>query len=287
MAEHSKPRVAIGMPVFNGAKTVAHAIESITDQTYTNFRLIISDNASTDGTERICEEFVRNDSRIDYIRQKSNIGGEANFDTVLRLSDAEYFMWAAADDVRSPDYVALCVDFLDAHPNYAAATCPTRYTGGNPNAILMGDRSLEADSSFDNIINVFDTLGKLRVNSRFYSIFRRSALTFWPDQQKDYLGSDWALTLQLLQHGKFKRLDSGYIELGREGASKQLDVFSTYRSRLIHWFIPFLQLSRLAWNLVDDGSPAQKLELLKRLTCLNARIAKRQILYEMRMHKKS
>lgn len=94
-----KVSISIGMPVFNGGKFISEAIESLLNQSYRDFELIISDNASTDNTEIICRNYALKDSRIRYIRQETNLGAVANFKFVFELSNAKYFMWAAADDV--------------------------------------------------------------------------------------------------------------------------------------------------------------------------------------------
>src|SRR6218665_298230 len=103
------------MPVYNGGGTLVPVIESLLSQTYKDFILLISDNCSTDETEHICRAFAGRDSRIIYVRQIANVGAEANFDFVLTQSDGEYFMWAAADDVRSPDFISLNINFLDSN----------------------------------------------------------------------------------------------------------------------------------------------------------------------------
>ncbi|MBD8880541.1 glycosyltransferase family 2 protein [Rhodanobacter sp. 7MK24] len=280
MSGTNQPRVAIGMPVFNGEKTLADAIESVAQQTYGNFTLIISDNASTDATPKICQAMARHDSRIIYIRQESNIGAEANFDYVLRAAECEYFMWAAADDVRSPDFLALCVDFLDHNSDYIGATCPTRFTGSQPDPVAMGDRTLDDDDPNANIASFFD---HWHANGRFYSLFRRSTLSFWLAQPKNFLGADWALIIHLLKRGKFRRLESGHVQLGRDGASNQLYIFSRYRSRLAHWIVPFLDLSRLANGLLDKGDRKYKRLLFRRLFWLNVRAARTQVVYEARI----
>jgi glycosyltransferase involved in cell wall biosynthesis len=95
-------KVSLGIPVYNGERFVATAIQSALDQTFTDFELIICDNASTDQTAEICEEFVRKDSRIRYIRQEINIGAKANFNRVFEYARGEYFKWIAADDVCGP-----------------------------------------------------------------------------------------------------------------------------------------------------------------------------------------
>lgn len=93
------PQVSIGMPVYNGEKFIREALDSLLAQTFTDFELIISDNASTDGTEAICREYAARDPRIRYVRQSENRGAIANFQFVLDEAVGEYFMWAAADDV--------------------------------------------------------------------------------------------------------------------------------------------------------------------------------------------
>ena len=101
------PQVSIGMPVYNGAKFIREALNSLLAQTFTDFELIISDNASTDGTEGICQEYVAKDKRVRYVRQPQNIGAAANFFFVLDEAQAEYFMWAAADDLWDKNWLEL------------------------------------------------------------------------------------------------------------------------------------------------------------------------------------
>ena len=280
MSESRKTRVAIGMPVFNGEKTVSVAIKSLLQQTFADFQLIVSDNASTDATYEICTHLARQDSRILYIRQAINLGAEANFDFVLQAADCEYFMWAAADDVRSNDFLALCVDFLDNNPDYVGATCPTRFEGMEPDPIRMGDSTLCSEDSNENIIKFFDDW---HANGRFYSLFRRKELDFWLHQPKHYLGADWALIVQLLRVGKFRRLDTGHVELGRYGASNQLKIFSRYRSSPMQWMAPFLHLSRIAMKSLQGANGRQKTLLMQRLYRLNLRAAKTQIRHEAKL----
>ena len=116
---HSRPKVNIGMPVYNGQAFVAAAIDSLLAQTYTDFELIISDNASTDDTEEICRAYAARDARVRYDRLDENLGAVPNFNRVFKLSDSEYFKWAAADDVCAPTFLARCVETLDGDPSIA------------------------------------------------------------------------------------------------------------------------------------------------------------------------
>jgi glycosyltransferase involved in cell wall biosynthesis len=107
-----KPLVSIGMPVYNGEKYLRQALDSLLTQTYENFELIISDNASTDGTQEICLEYAARDKRIQYHQNIYNRGAVWNFNKVLELASGEYFMWAAYDDFRDINALTLMVLFF-------------------------------------------------------------------------------------------------------------------------------------------------------------------------------
>lgn len=95
-----KPKVTVGLTVYNGDEYLSQAIEHILNQDYTDFKLIISDNASTDSTREICQEYEKNDKRISYFRNETNIGASNNLTKVIELADgSDYFMWAAHDDL--------------------------------------------------------------------------------------------------------------------------------------------------------------------------------------------
>jgi glycosyltransferase involved in cell wall biosynthesis len=111
-----RPRVSVGLPVYNGENYLVEALDSLLAQTFTDFELIISDNASTDRTEDICCSYALRDPRIRYHRQTENRGGMWNFNEVFRLARGVYFKWAAHDDVCEPPYLARCMEILDSRP---------------------------------------------------------------------------------------------------------------------------------------------------------------------------
>ncbi len=116
-AGQASQRLSIGLPVFNGARHLATAIESLLAQTYRDFELIIVDNASTDSTSDICAAYARRDARVRYHRNSANIGAAANWYLTLDLSSGHYFKWAADDDEYNPQFLQRCIDVLDRDPN--------------------------------------------------------------------------------------------------------------------------------------------------------------------------
>lgn len=101
----SEVLVSVGLPVYNGEAYLAKSLETILNQTYKNIEIIISDNCSTDKTEAICKSFSQSDSRIRYIRQEKNVGVYENFYFVLKEASSNFFLWAAADDYRSLNWI--------------------------------------------------------------------------------------------------------------------------------------------------------------------------------------
>jgi glycosyltransferase involved in cell wall biosynthesis len=109
------PRLTVGLPVYNGQTYVAESIEALLGQSFEDFELIISDNASTDHTEDICRQYETRDSRIRYVRQPKNIGLAPNHNFTLHQARGEYIKWASHDDLYARDLLKLCVEALDEY----------------------------------------------------------------------------------------------------------------------------------------------------------------------------
>jgi len=112
------PWVSIGLPVYNGQRYIAKTIDSLLGQSFGDFELIISDNASTDRTEQICSEYAAGDKRIRYYRNEKNIGAAKNYNLTCELSRGKYFKWASHDDICAPEYLSRCMEtFTSAAKN--------------------------------------------------------------------------------------------------------------------------------------------------------------------------
>lgn len=126
-----RPRLTIGLPVYNGENYLAYSIEALLDQSYEDYELIISDNASTDNTAEICKHYQERDSRIRYIRHPSNIGASPNHNFLVHQASGELFKWAAHDDLYGRELLAGCVRALDEHPDVILAHSWTALVDGS------------------------------------------------------------------------------------------------------------------------------------------------------------
>ena len=250
--QSANPLVSIGVPIFNGANSLPNTLMKLLAQTYQNIELIVSDNCSTDDTQKICEAFARNDERIRYFRQSENRGVGRNFRFVLEQAQGKYFLWNAGDDTRSPDYVAVNVAFLEANPDYCASTSRARDEGGRFNPRWMGDRALSQDHAEDRILTYFKGWHR---NSIFYSMYRREVLVDNPVLYgPEHLGQDWTMIIQLAKSAKFQRLEQGELVLGTGGISKSIRHLRSVRKRRIEYFFPHWELCMFLKDVAKDFS---------------------------------
>lgn len=111
----SVPRVSVCIPVYNGSDYISQSIQSVLDQTYENFRLIVSDNCSTDNTGEIVRSF--SDPRITYVRNPRNLGLVGNSNRCIELADGEFICILHHDDIMMPDNIERKVSLMDKCPN--------------------------------------------------------------------------------------------------------------------------------------------------------------------------
>jgi len=273
------PKVSIGLPVFNGEHSIRNALDALLSQTFPDFELIISDNASTDRTGEICDEYTTKDPRIRLFKQKDNLGASENFKFVLKNARGKYFMWAACDDIRSADYLDVNVSFLDQHPDFVASTSPTRFDNGKFNKVSMGDASLEGDR-VNRLIKFFDTW---HANGRYYSLIRRDVLDGCVFVSSHFLAADWAVVLFLADHGKMHRAKGGYLVLGSQGVSNSMDRFRVFRKSTIDYLLPFHSLFKVTLTMFGDIPLAARFRMLWIFIKLNCAAVTIQLKLNFRM----
>jgi glycosyltransferase involved in cell wall biosynthesis len=119
------PLVSIGMPVRNGEPFLRASVESLLCQTFEDFELVISDNASTDATGDIIRGYERQDPRVRVLASGVDRGLAWNWNRLLPLTSGKFFKWAAADDIHLPDYLQRAVALLERDGGAVLAHCAT------------------------------------------------------------------------------------------------------------------------------------------------------------------
>jgi len=256
----NQPKLSIGMPVWNGEKQIASAIDSILSQSFIDFELIISDNYSKDATEEICRNYAKVDSRIQYFRQESNIGALKNFQFVLGKSASKYFMWAAADDVRTHDYVEENIRIIESSPSCIFSASPNYFEGD--------DETIKDGCKFEIKGNYFDRLKIFLEHSHeshacFYSVIKRSALVGFLNKKDHYLAFDWMVIIELLEYGEFHRASNGRLVLGRGGVSTQSSYLKKMQKSNIERLIPLYTFSKNFIKTIFKSNDLLFLQILK------------------------
>lgn len=237
--------VVVGLPVFNGQRYLAEAVDSILSQTHKDFVLIISDNASTDATGGLCKEFARRDPRVRYVRQPSNIGAAANFNLVVGLADCRYFKWFAHDDVIEPTYLERCVEVLEN--DRGAVLCQSLVK------ILDNDDICEtynhAAFGTDNPDQITRFAARLRARRCMdvFGLIRFDVLCQTP-LIAPFVGSDRTLLLDLAMRGRFALVPE-YLLINRDHPNRLTR--SLQSSDQLQWYAPEKagQPSLRTWDL--------------------------------------
>lgn len=202
------PLVTIGLPVYNGAATLAAALSTLIRQEYPNIEIIISDNASTDETVSICEEFARKDTRIRIIKKQTNEGPVANFQTVLDAAAGEYFMWAADDDYWYPQFISRLLPVLQANEAAGVAMCAVnrQLPDGSPYDHITFSGKYNPNK-FGHLKLLSKILSGAKYNLFIYGLFRvallKKAMHYFPD----VLGGDRQFICQMALACRFAYLD--------------------------------------------------------------------------------
>ena len=211
----SEPRVSIGLPVYNGERYVREAIEAVLSQTFTDLELVISDNASTDGTGQICKEAAKLDHRVRYYRNSENLGAAPNFNRCFALAHpSEYFKWITYDDLITDDFLQHCVEALDNDADASLAFPALVHADAEGNVTshqLQADLSLverEPGRRAQRLIEY--GLQSPDIYWTLYGLMRRSAIKK-TELHGNYIASDQVLLFQLALTGKFIQIPKALL----------------------------------------------------------------------------
>ena len=253
------PKISVGFPLYNGEEFLRTRLDSILSQTFTDFELIIEDNGSTDSSVEICKEYEKNDKRIRFSRTDENLGPRWSFQTVLYQARAKYFIWVAADDKFSNDFLEKNFNILESNENIVASTSKVEWYGPASD-IRKGYKIQPSDTIVKKIYKKirlhFQRFGtetipgtreeritkfmrNMKVQSHWALCRRKELIKSWEDGGT--ASWDLSVMINLVSYGEFHVIDEVLMYIYTMGAQSRsaLQGYRTQKgAKLIHVFFP-------------------------------------------------
>lgn len=246
----SEPRVTVLVPTYNRAALLRRALDSILAQTHSDFRLLISDNASDDDTARVCEEYASADSRVEYHRQPVNITPVPNFSWLLSHARTEYVLMVADDDWLATDYIERCLATMDRDPSLAIVTGVNHYAEEDSRHRLARNLYLTESQAW---LRVLRYLRGRWSSTAFYGLLRNSAVQ--PALPiPNVMGADWIFIAAVTFGGRAITIDDTHLNRDQGGASAsfrriaEVSQLSARAARHPHAAIAFNQFRDIAFS---------------------------------------
>ncbi len=263
------PLVSVGLPVYNGERYLAETLDSILAQEFGDFEIIISDNASTDGTRDICEAYARIDERITYSRLPENLGAAANYNRVFRMSQGNLFKWAAHDDLLRPTFLARCVEPFRSGKTTPAIVYPhAEFIDENSESIGPDLDRMQATSSYS-FIRAFQALQGMNMVASVFGVFHRETL----EKTRligSFAASDYVLLLEVSILGRIIQLEGEPLFRRRihPGMSRKANLST---EEVLQWFDPKARLNqRFYVEYVRSAIQLNDLGSTERIACVLA-----------------
>jgi glycosyltransferase involved in cell wall biosynthesis len=211
------PKVTVGIPTYNRAPLLLRAIESVLRQSHRNVEVFVSDNASSDGTDRACQAL--SDPRLRYVRQPANRGPTANFNAALAGATGEYFMWLSDDDWLDPDYVARCLEVLLRNPTVAVAAGRCKLYGADGAFIGLDEpTNITQADPYARLLAYYATVG---LNPVFYGLMRTAQIR--KIGMRNMLANDWLAMALMTLHGALVTVETTHVHRVLGGTSKSFE----------------------------------------------------------------
>ena len=225
----SKPVATLGLPVYNGERYLAETLDVLLGQTFGDFELLISDNASVDDTDAICRRYAANDRRIRYHRQAANLGAAPNFNRSVAEARGRYFKWAAHDDIVDPRFLAEAVRALDDRPEVVWCQSRVGFIGRDGQALAtgMGDGGLGMSYVDDPAADASATRASPEPHQRFRAVLletvgggnwdvfglTRTAVLRQTRLQRSFYGADKVMVAELALRGRYHEIPERLFEV--------------------------------------------------------------------------
>jgi len=263
--------VSVGIPTCNRAGTLSRAIDSVLAQTHRDLELVISDNASIDQTQDLCDGYLQRDTRVRYLRQPVNRGPTANFNTLYEECRGAYVMMLSDDDWLAPDYIELCLAELLREPANALVCGVARYFHGDGQLAWEGAQmQLTQPTGAERVIAYFAK--EKDNNGTFYGLMPRPVLVR-AAPLLNVLANDWLLVAAIAYQGPIRTLPTTTINRTLGGTSVDIaSIGSTFgksrlQARVPHLIMAWHTLVELGWRARVCGDLSTPRRLVLALRC--------------------
>ncbi len=275
------PQISIGVPVYNGEKYLAAALDSLMAQSFEDFEIVICDNASTDRTAEICQFYRAGDARIRYFRNAKNIGAAPNFNRTFELSSAPLFLSVAHDDLYEPLFLERCVEVLANDPRVVLCYTSARVIGDNGEplqchreqnrfidshgALVMGPERAHIGAPTEPEARFREVLWWVTWCMPIFGVMRRSVVS-QTGLHGNYFGADKVFLAELALKGRFHQISE---ELFSKRIHRDCTYYKSTRAKAEHDSLERRGLPQL--NMLRDYIrmiAAADLDVGQRLHCL-------------------
>lgn len=249
----SAPYVSIGLPVFNGERFLGRALDTLLGQDFRDLEVVVSDNASTDGTVELLRKYADADPRLRFEVQPTNRGASWNFNRVLAMAHpgARYFTWAAADDERTPDYLTRTIPILDGDPSVSLAHTGSADIDQDSYVLKTWAQPVDTWASFDVAERV---AGLVTMRHECFTAFGliRMEIAKQTRGLGTFADSDNVLITEIALRGRFVH-DDAVCFFRRQHSYRSMVAFTDQRDR-VAWFDPSRagQLSFPYWRTARE-----------------------------------
>ncbi|MBX3357075.1 MAG: glycosyltransferase family 2 protein [Phycisphaeraceae bacterium] len=247
------PPLTLGMPVRNGQRYIQGALDCLLEQTFGDWSLLISDNASDDSTEDICREYAARDGRITYRRQEANVGAAGNFNFCFDQAASPLFKWLAHDDLFAPEFLSKCIERLRGEADAVIAHSYTNEIDGS------GRQIGRYEEQHDAMIGLQAARPSERLGSSFGLIY---PCPVWGVMRRDavaktrlygsYLGSDWNFLGEMSLLGRVTLVPEYLFSVRNHETGFSFGFQATSKQTRLAWFDPsrrrpLLSAAESAW----------------------------------------
>ena len=199
------PLVSLGLPVYNGERYLEATFEALRSQEFQDFEVIVSDNASEDGTGDLCKRYAAEDARIRYFRNQANIGAAPNFNLTFERARGRYFKWVSHDDLLEPGFLGACVEVLERDPGVVLVHSEVDWIDAEGHFLCAYDPDLDDVASPRAPVRFRNLVESRHWCIDVFGLIRRDVLARTP-LIASYIGSDRNLLAELALYGRYQRI---------------------------------------------------------------------------------